>query len=599
MAGRAAGGGEPSRGPRPRSLAVVGGGTAGYFAALAVKRAFPAMTVTVVESPQIPIIGVGEATTTLMPPFLHAQLGLDVLALWKAVRPTFKLGIRFEWGRPEPGYAFAFPFGEARPIEAAAYGGDLHTQSLCARLMRDGSGPVLRGPDGQLVSLLPEQKLAYHLDNEPFVDFLARAARERGVRLESWTVDEVVPRADGDGIVALRGGGRERRYDVYVDATGFRSRLMGGALASPFRSYASSLFCDRAVVASVPQAERGGTHGAPGAHGDERAEAGGARGGIEPYTTAETMDAGWCWRIPVRGSDHRGYVFASSMLGEDAAAAEMRAKNPGLGEPRVVRFRSGRHEDFWRGNVIAVGNAYGFVEPLESSALHMVIVEIGYLLAGLQRMADAGDASDAADAGDASDAADAGDVAASANPGAANGDAKARRDQAAFARWASDAVGAHWDYLRWFLALHYRYNRRLDTPFWRAARGEVDVSGFDALLSRYAREGAGRWLETGAAPHGDPAFGLSGITTLLLGQQVPSALPPQPARSRQAWAEEAARHEKVARWALPHREALAALDADEALLHAFATSPRSWCTGRRERIQIGGPEGAGAPLIAG
>src|SRR5262249_11227469 len=155
--------------------------------------------------------------------------------------------------------------------------------------------------------------------------------------------------------------------DLYVDASGFRSLLLEKFLGSPFESYASSLFCDRAIVAAVPQTRA-----------------------IHPYTTAETMAAGWCWRIPVGGEDHRGYVHASAFLDEDAAVAEMARANPGMGEVRVVRFRSGRHRDLWLKNVVAVGNAYGFVEPLESTALHMVIVEVGYLLQGIESMVDPG-----------------------------------------------------------------------------------------------------------------------------------------------------------------------------------------------------------------
>src|SRR5690349_759295 len=118
----------------PRSIGVIGGGTAGYFTALALKRRFPDVAVTLVESSQVPIIGVGEATTTLMPPFLHGQLGLDIVGLFRAVKPTFKLGIRFEWGRPGD-YHFTYPFGDADPIEAFAFEGDLRRQSLVSMLM--------------------------------------------------------------------------------------------------------------------------------------------------------------------------------------------------------------------------------------------------------------------------------------------------------------------------------------------------------------------------------------------------------------------------------------------------------------------------------
>ncbi len=508
---------------------MVGGGTAGYFAALAVKRRFPGMDVTLIESKSIPIIGVGEATTTLMPPFLHAQLGLDVVEMWKRVKPTLKLGIRFEWGLSDPEYYFAFPFDATHIVEAAAHGTGLHTQSFIGRLMHEGRSPVLREADGRIASLLGKCKFAYHLDNAPFVAFLADAAAKAGIRHEEMTIAEIVRRADG-GVEALRGDGQELRHDFYVDASGFGSLVLGKAMGTQFRSFASSLFCDRAVVSTVPQGDA-----------------------ITPYTTAETMDAGWCWRIPVVGADHRGYVYASAFLDQDAAVAEMRAKNPRMGDPWFVKFRSGRHEQFWRANVVAVGNAYGFVEPLESTALHMVIVELAYLTAGLAAATDVESA-------------------------------------ARFRAYANEAIGAHWDFLRWFLALHYKFNGRLETPFWKAARSDVDVSGFEHFIDRYRSEGAGPWLDGSNATKGDPAFGLSGIATLLLGQQVPSVRPPEASTTREDWGRRIAFQDQLLAKALPQREALEILHERGDLLRDFGESKDSWCTGPRDRLVIAGPD---------
>jgi len=518
---------EPNVPAFPRTVGVIGGGTAGHFAALAIKRRFPELQVTLVESSAVPIIGVGEATTSRMPPFLHAQLGLDIVEMFRAVGPTFKLGIKFEWGPPEVS-SFTYPFGDAWPIESFAYERDLRPQSLVSMLLGDGSGPVVRAPDGSLLSLLPSLKFAYHLDNQRFVAFLAEAARRAGIEHVDATLDRATPLPDGAGIASLRAAdGGELAFDFYVDATGFRSLLLEGALGSPFESYASSLLCDRAIVATVPQP-----------------------GPVEPCTTAETMDAGWCWRIPVVGEDHRGYVHASAFLDEDAAAAEMRAKNPGMGEPRVVRFRSGRHRDFWIGNTVSLGNAYGFVEPLESTALHMVILSLAYVLEGLATLREG-------------------------------------RGDPGFPAFASRSVGAHWDYLRWFLAVHYRFNRRLDTPFWRAARAEVDVSGAAEMLERFRLEGpwvadhdATRVRSPGEGSRfatADPTFGYSGLMMLLLGQRAPGSERARPAMDRAAWDVMAARHRAVAARALPHREALEALLAHPEMLARFVSAPSSWC----------------------
>ena len=517
----------------PRSVGVIGGGTSGYFAALALKRRFPRLNVTIVESREVPIIGVGEATTTLMPPFLHAQLGLDVVELFQTVKPTLKLGIKFEWGLPDPNYYFTYPFGDADPIEACAFDGHVRNQSLSAMLMSRDRAPLLREPDGRVVSLLSRLKFAYHLDNAPFVAFLAKASVGAGIGHEVMTIASVATRSDGHGVSTVRGtDGRELQFDFYIDATGFRSLLLEQTLGSTFVSYASSLFCDRAIVAAVAQRE----------------------GVIRPYTTAETMDAGWCWRIPLLGEDHRGYVHSSAFLSEEAALAEMRAKIPGLGEPRTVGFRSGRRRDFWIENTAGIGNAYGFVEPLESTALHMVIVEIGYLIAGLEGM----------ERGD---------------------------DTAKYVAFVNGAIGSHWDFLRWFLAIHYRFNRRRDTEFWRAARAGADTSGLAAVIERFHRDGP--WVASDGERFqtGDPAFGFSGAMLLLLGQHVGGPIQARGNVTRPEWDERVAKLRALADRALPQREALAILGRDPALLSDFASAPSSWCGGDTDRVDLAGQDG--------
>src|SRR4051794_26041413 len=166
---------------RIQSVGVIGGGTAGYFAALALKTRFPALAVTIIESSKIPIIGVGEATTTLMPPFLHTQLGIDIVELYREVRPTWKLGIKFEWGLPGD-YFFTYPFGPTDVLEAYAHDGHIANQSVASLMMAADRVPIVTRDDGEPVSLLPQMKLAYHLDNQPFVAYLAKVAQRAGIR---------------------------------------------------------------------------------------------------------------------------------------------------------------------------------------------------------------------------------------------------------------------------------------------------------------------------------------------------------------------------------------------------------------------------------
>lgn len=506
-----------------RSVAVVGGGTAGYFAALALKSHLPRLEISLIESSKIPIIGVGEATTPLMPPFLHRQLGIDIVELYREVRPTWKLGIKFDWGRPGD-YYFTYPFGAANPIEAYAHDGSLRNQSIGAQMMAAARTPIIIDTDGQLRSLLPEMKFAYHLDNKSFVAYLAQCARRAGIRHVDAEIIDVRTAPDGEDVERLiLADGQEVRADLYVDASGFRSLLIEKALGSPFISFSSSLFCDSAIFGEVPQ-----------------------KGTIEPYTTAETMDAGWCWRIPVEGEDHRGYVYSSTHVSAAEAEAEMRAKNPGLGATRSVRFRSGRHRDFWKGNTVAVGNAYGFVEPLESTALHMVIVELSYLLSALQTA----------------------------------------REGVPDRGFANRSVGEHWDYLRWFLAIHYKFNGKLQTPFWRDCRATVDVSGMQPFIERFST--IGPWDRDADLRYasGDPAFCFEGLMILLLGQDVPCPRPARTSLSSAQWNARVAEGRALVDRALPQDEALDLLRRHPNLLQE-ATSKRSWVSWGDELVIAG------------
>lgn len=495
-------------------VGIVGGGTAGYFAALALRRWFPELRVTLIESSKIPIIGVGEATTPPLVAFLHNFLGLDVQELYAAVRPTWKLGIHFAWGaRPE---GFDYPFSWGQITEAHAYDGSVERASMGAMLMANQRAPIMKSDDGEVVSALDQLRFAYHLDNQPFVQFLQRCARRAGVEHVDAVVTgaELGPGVDGEPHVTrldLEGGGT-LAFDFYVDCTGFRSLLLEKTLGSGFVDYKGSLFCDSAVVADVPH-----------------------DGTVKVSTLAETMDSGWCWGIPMVDCDHRGYVYSSQFATPDQAAEEMVRKNPGIGRPWHLTFRSGRHEQFWRGNVAAIGNAYGFVEPLESTALHMAIIEVHVLV----RMLDAG------------------------RVGAPDHDRHV----------VNQRLGAHWDYLRWFLAIHYRFNQRLDTPFWRACRAQVDISGIADTVEDFQRNGplSGRGWK--APP--DAIFGAGGLDILLLGQDVPTVTG-APAMDRTTWVELCAKREAAVARAMPYAEALPLLTSRPDLLHNLIHAPRSW-----------------------
>jgi tryptophan halogenase len=496
-----------------RHVGIVGGGTAGYLAALALRRKVPGLAVTLIESPDVPIIGVGEATTPLMPQFLHVDLGLDIHTLFAEVRPTFKLGIRFLWGAPGSG-DFNYPFGPLHLLEPLVYEekGGLQACSLQSLLMMADAVGLSLDENGIAAWNGLGTETAYHLDNERFVAYLQRRAADAGIeRLEATIQD--VEAVDGEVTALVTADGRRLAFDLYVDCTGFRSLLLERALGSPWVSFAKSLFTDRAIVGPVP-------------HG----------GRVRPYTTAETMTAGWCWGTPQADADHRGYVYASAFLSDDEAEAEMRRANPGMGTARPVRFRAGRHEHFWTGNVVALGNAYGFVEPLESTALHMLIRQIG-LLAGLFPL---------------------------------------RRGERSLQPLLNRKVGGWWDYLRWFLALHYRFNRRLDTPFWRACRDEVDVEQHAELLAAFRERGPLSYdpAVRNAFDYPDPLWGPEGIDALLLGQGVPCCLP-RPLLPAGAWHARLAQTRAVVARAAPHATALQHLAIRPDLRERFANAFRA------------------------
>ncbi|GLV88212.1 hypothetical protein Slala03_79010 [Streptomyces lavendulae subsp. lavendulae] len=502
-----------------RSVGVIGGGTAGYLTALALRAKRPWLDVTLVESAAIPIIGVGEATTPAMVTFLHHYLDIDPERLYREVDPTWKLGIKFDWGPDPDGFMAPFDWDSNAigMLGALAETGGIDGFSLQSLLMRADRTPVFRVGDRH-VSLMKHLPFAYHLDNGRFVAFLTRLARERGVRHVDARLRDAVLDSSGN-VAALRADdGSELSFDFYVDCTGFRSMLLGTTMGTPFRSYADSLFTDSAVTVNTD-------------HG----------GHLKPYTTATTMDAGWCWTIPTPQNDHHGYVYSSAALSEEEAVRELARRFPESTEPRHVKFRVGRREEAWRGNVMAVGNSYAFVEPLESSGLLMITMGIQALVSSLP---------------------------------ASLSDPSPRE-------LVNRALADRWDAIRWFLSIHYRFNTRKDTPFWRDARTRTDISGLQPLVDAYAGGAPLRYrnpfvralLQTTA-----PTFyGLAGVDTILLGQRVPARI----LRSDEPPAEWHRRHraaKALVAHALPQDQALAAYATDPRLLKELLEAPDSWAS---------------------
>ncbi len=510
-----------------RSVGIVGGGTAGWLTALALRAQLPWLDVTLIESKGIPIIGVGEASVPTLVSFLHHYLKLDVLEFTREVQPTWKQGIRFEWGLPGK-YVFQAPFdwevNGVGMLGSMGETGDVNSFTLQAMLMAKDVTAVIRSK-GQLQSFLPMFPLAYHLDNERLVRYLTRVGIERGVRHVDCKIvsaplaaDGSTPVVDGEPTVKhlVTDDGRELSFDLYIDCSGFRSLLLGQSLGRTFESYASSLYTDSALTFNA-------SHG----------------GVIKPYTTARTMENGWCWKIPMVENDHLGYVYSSAYCSREQALAEARQTWPDLTNERDVHFRSGRHDRLWVGNVYGIGNAYAFVEPLESTGLLMITRAISSLVRSFPVGA----------------------------------------DNAVKKRFVNTSLGRDWDRLRWFLAVHYKFNRRLDSRFWTDVREKADISGLEHAVDLFKTHGPlsllPRAIRTSLVEStGIFFYGLAGLDNILLGQKVPH--PKLEREPSTVWRTRRQTAAEFVRRALPQAEALRAVKDHPEWLRQVVDHPSSW-----------------------
>ncbi|HEV7866616.1 MAG TPA: tryptophan halogenase family protein [Chthoniobacteraceae bacterium] len=459
-------------------VVVLGGGSAGFLAALTLKTRLPALSVRLIRSPEIAIIGVGEGSTADLPNHLHGFCQLDPAAFHAIARPTWKLGVRFLWGpRPEFPYTFTYQVAAQHPELPKPNGfycwDDFRNAHLNAGLMERGRA-FARQPNG---SPDIQRNAAYHIENADFVAFLEMAARERGVHITEATVQQV--ERGGAGVAALHLDSGERvQADLFIDASGFRSELLDRALGEPFVSYADSLFCDRAITGGWERT------GEP----------------ILPYTTAETMNSGWSWQIEHERRINRGYVFSSDFISDAEAEAELRRKNPQLTTTRLVKFKTGRYARNWIGNVVGIGNASGFVEPLEATALLVICHQTRFLTQIL----------------------------------AASDQQPTPTLRDSFNR----VVAGLWDEIRDFLAVHYRFNTRLDTPFWQHCQRETALHDAEPIVRFYEENGPSLVAQLELLPPDRSLFQLEGFYTLLLGQKVPHQRLHAPSqKEQQIWAQ--------------------------------------------------------------
>ena len=488
-----------------KRVIVLGGGSAGFMAAGALKRVMPDLDVVVIRSRDIGIIGVGEGSTVGITDFLHKLLRVKPRTFFDVARPTWKLGLKFLWGpRPHFHYGFGGQADSRMPPLNKNFGyycedGDMEYWDTYSALMNHDK-VFVRAPDGRPAVHLD---LSYHFENEKFAAFLEGYAAAWGTHVLDDTVVEVLQDDRGVAGLVLKSG-RTERADLYVDASGFASVLLGKTLRNPFVGFESSLFCDRAVV--------GGWDRQPGDP-------------VRPYTTCQTMNAGWCWKIEHEHRVNRGYVYSSAFISDDDAEREFRAQNPLVGPTRIVRFASGRYRDGWVKNVVAVGNASGFVEPLEATALGVIAMQCRLLVGSLV-------------------------------------DAD-RQIRPAHVREFNDHHARLWDNIRGFIAMHYKFNTRLSTPFWRECQEKTDLAGAARVVEHYQENGpTSFWGPTLLYPL-EP-FKTGGYYTLLVGMQVPYKHRHQPSDAERHWWDNwRRRNQRVAQNAVPVKEALAAVHAPD------------------------------------
>jgi tryptophan halogenase len=355
---------------RVGSVVILGGGTAGWMTAAALARTFgDALSITLLESDEIGTVGVGEATIPTIHWF-NQMIGLDEAAFLKATKATFKLGIEFvDWAarghryfHPFGSYGVAFP-GVAfyhRWLKAKAEGlnSPLSQFSLAAKLAAENR---FAKPVSEARSILSTLGYAYHFDAGLYARHLRGLAEAAGVRRVEGKFQSIEQDPDTGFITAIYTQAGEQLYgDLFIDCSGFRALLIEGATGSPLEDWSHWLPCDRAVA--VPCARTGET---------------------TPYTRSTARTAGWQWRIPLQHRTGNGYVYASDFLSDDEAASVLLGNLDGeaLADPRFLRFTAGTRRRAWVGNVVAIGLASGFLEPLESTSIHLIQSAIAKLLA--------------------------------------------------------------------------------------------------------------------------------------------------------------------------------------------------------------------------
>jgi tryptophan halogenase len=404
-----------------RRIVIVGGGTAGWMAAAPLAQRLaagpdPRCEVTLVESPEIGTIGVGEATLPTIR-FYNAALGIDQADFVARTQASYKLGIDFrDWGRV--GNRFFHGFGDFGPALA---GHAPHTHWL--RLARAFDHmPALENwsmasvmarelkfvlPNKTQPGITDSYSYGFHFDAGLYASYLREYAVARGARRVEGMITEVEQHPETGFITALKlRDGRRIEGDLFIDCSGFRGLLIENTLHAGYDDWSAQLPCNSALAVPCAAVDK-----------------------LTPYTRATARDAGWTWRIPLQHRTGNGHVYSDAFTSDAQARETLLAALDGaaLDEPRQLRFVTGRRRKSWIKNCVAMGLAAGFVEPLESTSIHLIETAVGKLL---ELFPD-------------------------------------RDFRPELAEEFNRVMGARYESVRDFIILHYKLTTRDDSEFWR------------------------------------------------------------------------------------------------------------------------------------
>jgi tryptophan 6-halogenase len=428
-------------------IVIVGGGTAGWMTALTFARSFSerGVDITLLESPTVPIIGVGEGSTPWLRGFFDS-LDIEESEWMPACHATYKCGITFDRWSTKPGFESYFhPFASmldnltmtqfVHNVEARINGADLYSHPnrffIAARLAAERRAP-------KAAESFPfDIWHGYHFDATLLGQFLHRKALERGVRYKSCHVTRATLRPDGDIASVETKEGESIQADLFVDCTGFSALLIEKALQTPYVSFSNNLFNDAAVAMPSP-----------------------IDAVIPSETVSTAMKHGWAWKIPLTNRYGNGYVYSTQFCTPDDAEKELR-QHLGLldsdVQARHLKMRIGRVTRHWNRNCLAVGLSQGFIEPLEATALLFIQQTAAAFVEFLER----------------------GDLGEDAH------------------EQFNRRVNEHFEGTRDYIVTHYKTNSRQDTEYWRANATNRNLS--DDLKKLYSAWMAGKSISAGVA----------------------------------------------------------------------------------------------------